>query len=219
MIIGLITLGFAAGFSCPGGIGASAGDPPKQVYMLSGAPDLALCGWQSGELEGDLIFSEFELVNTQTRDIFLRFGAVQEFSVDAEEGRVLLTEYKNYPVNTRFEWERRPYRQLEVRANQEGNYTCVQRLVFEPPAFSEQDRRLLLEQYEAVRETGHPIEGLAELITQAAMGGDERFVSLLPGLRAELHLDGHFAEEFTDVRRIYDEQNSGRGAKECSSPY
>ncbi len=194
--------------SCPQGLGASAGDAPRQVFALGEAGTVLLCGWAERSEAGLPQYSEFELVEAGSGNLLLRFAAEDTATVEQQGAALQVIEQRRLPIGEDFSWQDVPYRRFTLRA-EGGQWHTACELAFARPRFSAAELREIAHRYAAAQQGEPPGEELPLLVVLAATGGDAAATARLPRAATELRLDGHLAEVFSAALQDLAELRTG----------
>ena len=185
--------------TCPAGIGGDEGATPARTFRLKGSAGILICGWSDKDARGRQIYSEFEIIDAKTRQVLLRFGAMDEVTIAERRARIEFTEYRRYPLDKGWTTKSMAFRRHVLTGDGGAGIVMRAEIIFVPPRFTKAQLDDICQIYDRSKQTGRVRDGLPTLMMLAALSGNEGFASLLPSLVDELHLDGALGEEYADA--------------------
>lgn len=90
---------------CLDGIGTVNGDEPSLVVEFANGQKLIVCGYEQQKIsDNEILISEFDIFNCQTKKSLVQFGAVDLCRIVHKEDKVIINKLKKLPAGKNWEW-------------------------------------------------------------------------------------------------------------------
>ncbi len=176
---------------CPKKWGATAGKPSTLiVFDNNNVPALVVC--------------RNDVYKCGEHRPILSYGSTDSCSVVSVPGKLSIIEYSRWPFGKDWKWFEVPIWELTILVD--STIAKTKRMALIPPTLSSNQIDEAIRQYNECKKfgsVGEDYENLIGKILAVALSNNKYIIEELPGMRKELHLDGHSSEMYSEALEIY----------------
>ena len=175
------------------------------IYHFPHSQDsLLIKGYKFNESPLHIYASEFYVINCNTEDTLIFFGALQNCTIIKNGYSLSVIESKYVPEPFDNKWINKNYLKYNFNLSSDNKITIDTTFIFYPYIFTIQDELKHLKEYDEIKNSSKNIsEELIYYILYMALNDESPAIKILFNMKDELQLDGSISEVNSVAINIY----------------